>query len=244
MPSYSQEGEDRLVATVLGTATQGFYVDVGAHHPQRFSNTYAFYLRGWRGINIEARPGAMQEFARLRPRDINVEAAVSDGGQTLTYFEFNEPALNTFSPEDAERMVQFPAYEIVNRREIRTKTLAEILATHLPAGQVIDFLTVDVEGLDEQVLRSNDWDKYRPRVVLAEAQQCWSCIGVGDAGVAQFLGQHGYHAVAKTLNTLVFCLDDVRRRDALSSWVPRAATAADTYRTTEAKADSTNSLQR
>jgi hypothetical protein len=75
--SYSQEGEDRVLAHVLdiGRRDPGFYVDVGAHHPQRFSNTYAFYLAGWRGLNIEPRPGSLSLFQRLRPRDINLNLA-------------------------------------------------------------------------------------------------------------------------------------------------------------------------
>lgn len=222
IPSYSQEGEDRVVSFVLGAPSQGFYVDVGAHHPQRFSNTYAFYLRGWRGINIEARPGAMREFNQVRPRDINVEAAISAETQSLTYFEFDEPALNTFSEETAGRMLKLGRYKIVDRKTIRTRTLADVLNEHLPAGQQIDFLTVDVEGLDEQVLRSNDWSKHRPRVIAAEAHKCWSCAMAPRTGVAEILREQGYHPVAKTLNTIIFCLEEVRRSDSVYS-VPATA---------------------
>jgi FkbM family methyltransferase len=217
IPSYSQEGEDRVVSFVLGAPSRGFYVDVGAHHPQRFSNTYAFYLRGWRGINIEARPGAMRDFKKTRPRDINVEAAISAETQSLIYFEFDEPALNTFSEETAARMLQLGRYKIVDRKTIRTRTLAEVLNEHMPVGQQIDFLTVDVEGLDEQVLRSNDWNKHRPRVIAAEAHKCWSCTTVTKTGVAEILREQGYHPVAKTLNTIIFCLEEVRRSDSVYS---------------------------
>ena len=100
--SYAQEGEDRVLERFFDgwrKTTPGFYVDVGAFHPQLYSTTYAFYLKGWRGINIEARPGAMELFRRLRPNDINLELAVSDLKQTLTYYEFDDPALNSFRPE-------------------------------------------------------------------------------------------------------------------------------------------------
>ena len=72
--SYSQEGEDMLLDRFLEDRSVGFYVDVGAHHPKRFSNTYRLYCRGWRGLNIDANPGSMTLFQKLRPRDINVEA--------------------------------------------------------------------------------------------------------------------------------------------------------------------------
>ena len=74
--SYSQEGEDLIMEHFLFCKPTGFYVDVGAHHPKKYSNTYRLYRRGWRGINIDANPGSMVEFRRVRPRDINVEAGV------------------------------------------------------------------------------------------------------------------------------------------------------------------------
>src|SRR5262249_32770188 len=76
--SYSQEGEDMILNRIFGEKKSGFYVDVGAYHPKRFSNTYFFYKKGWRGINIDAMPGSMKPFNAKRNRDINVETPVSD----------------------------------------------------------------------------------------------------------------------------------------------------------------------
>ena len=84
--SYSQEGEDMILKRLFGGQKFGFYVDVGAHHPKRFSNTYYFYKKGWRGINIDAMPGSMIAFDKLRPRDINIERPISDKKQILTYY--------------------------------------------------------------------------------------------------------------------------------------------------------------
>ena len=78
LKSYSQEGEDIILARIFGKQQNGFYVDVGAHHPYRFSNTYFFYKRGWKGINIDAMPGSMKIFNKYRPRDKNIEAGISD----------------------------------------------------------------------------------------------------------------------------------------------------------------------
>src|SRR4051812_23180628 len=80
VPAFAQEGEDRLLLRLLEGAPAGFYVDVGAHHPQRFSTTFAFYLAGWRGINIDPRSGTRALFDRIRPRDINLELAVGASG--------------------------------------------------------------------------------------------------------------------------------------------------------------------
>jgi len=68
---YSQGAEDIILASIFGNREKGFWVDVGAHHPQRFSNTYLFSLKGWTGINIDALPGSMAIFKKMRPNDIN-----------------------------------------------------------------------------------------------------------------------------------------------------------------------------
>ncbi len=94
--SYSQEGEDMILQRILGDKKHGFYVDVGAHHPRRFSNTYLFYRRGWSGINIEPNPEAMNAFQVDRERDINLQFGIAEHAENLTYYFFDEPALNTF----------------------------------------------------------------------------------------------------------------------------------------------------
>lgn len=203
--SYSQEGEDRILYRMFEQRMQsGFYVDVGAHHPKRFSNTYLFYLHGWRGINVDPRPGMKSDFESLRPRDVNLELGVSQTPGTLTYYEFNDPALNTFSPEMAARRHNKNGYHITREARIPTAPLREILKEHLPAGQNIDFLTVDVEGLDMEVLHSNDWTTYRPSYVLAEDVRVQELAQVLHGDITSFLASVGYVPVAKTVYTLFY----------------------------------------
>ncbi|MCJ0742379.1 hypothetical protein [Pedobacter montanisoli] len=110
--AYSQEGEDLVLARIFEHQQKGFYVDVGALHPKRFSNTFKFYKQGWRGINIDAMPGSMLEFDKVRPLDINIETPISNKNETLNYYIFNEPALNTFSKELAEERSNKAIYKI------------------------------------------------------------------------------------------------------------------------------------
>lgn len=100
--SFSQEGEDLILHRlfqdyehITKTKLEGFYIDVGAHHPIRFSNTFSFYVKGWSGINIDPTPGGMEAFRNIRPRDVNLELAVSDKKEKLKFYLFEEPALNT-----------------------------------------------------------------------------------------------------------------------------------------------------
>lgn len=182
----------------------GFYVDVGAHHPVRFSNTYLFYRQGWRGINIDAMPGSMASFRRYRPRDINLNVAVGISNEPLTYFIFNESALNGFSSKiSLDRHHSGGSYRIVDRVQIKPDRLDEILEMHLPQGQRIDFLSVDVEGMDLSVLQSNDWTRYRPKFVLIEMLQS-TLADIDGSAINKLLAGHGYSVYAKTMNTVFF----------------------------------------
>lgn len=203
--SYALQGEDLILKEIFASQVQGFYVDVGAHHPFRFSNTYLFYKRGWRGINIDAMPDSMIPFNRFRPRDINIECGVAfnGGGGSMTYYSFNEPALNGFNPKLSTKYQAHPLYHLIDTISVPVRRLEEILDDNLPPHTAIDFLSVDVEGLDLEVLRSNNWDKYRPRIVLAESWES-DLESIYQDEIYTFLHSLGYKLFAKTTNTLIF----------------------------------------
>ncbi len=207
--SYAQEGEDLILQRLLDNQGQGFYVDVGAHHPKRFSNTYLLYKRGWSGINIDATPGSMRAFGRQRPRDINLEIAVANNPATLTFYIFDDPALNTFDEALAHDRNATTAFRIVDQKRIPTRRLRDILAEYLPADRSIDVLSIDAEGFDFDVLQSNDWEKFRPRYVLVECLELTGWQSAADP-VYQWMGEMEYIPVAKTVNTTIF--QDVRPR--------------------------------
>jgi len=199
---YSQEGEDILLADLFAGDRVGFFVDVGAHDAQRFSNTYALYRRGWRGINIDASPGSMRSFERLRTRDINVECAVSDADGPLTFHVFSEPALNTFDAALAASYVAAGA-RFERTLQIVPRPLSVVLDEHLPRGQGIELLNVDVEGLELSVLRSNDWGRHRPEVVILEVlDTAFSDLASNPAVV--FLQQQGYAPSSRLTRSMIF----------------------------------------
>lgn len=204
--SFSQEGEDRILDRLFERQNEGFYVDIGAHHPQRFSNTYLFYLKGWRGINIDAMPGSMELFKKLRPRDINIEAAISDSSEILTYYMFDEPALNGFSEKVSFGRNNRSKNKVVDKRPIRTLQLSEVLDEHLQVGQEIDFLSIDVEGLDYQVLLSNNWSKYKPKIILIEELSASLDFVNSSSKIRILLKDEGYELFAKAFNTSFYKL--------------------------------------
>jgi len=205
--SYSQEGEDMILQRVFERYKSGFYVDVGAHHPRRFSNTYLFYKKGWRGINIDAMPGSMDLFKALRPKDINLEIPVSDKKEILTYYIFNEPALNGFSKEISQARDKHEYYSIKATKELETSTLEEILEKFLPEGQQIDFLSIDVEGLDFMVLKSNSFVKFRPNMILIEILGS-KMEDLLSNEITLFLNKHNYSIFAKAVHTVIFKKND------------------------------------
>lgn len=185
---------------------KGFYIDIGAYHPIRYSNTFKFYLKGWHGINIDARPGSMQIFKKIRPKDINLEIAVGNRSECLKYYMFDEPALNGFSKEISEERDRDFHFNILKTVDINLERLEVILDNFLPENTEIHFLSIDVEGLDYEVLLSNNFNKYRPKMILVET----SVISEGlafDSEINIFLNENGYSLVAKTFRTSFYKLN-------------------------------------
>ena len=201
--SYGQEGEDLVLLRLFDRRESGFFVDVGAHHPVRFSNTWVFYQRGWRGINIEPNPQAMELFKQWRPGDINLAIGIDEHSTTQRYFEFDDPALNTYDEAVAVQRQHTDGYRLIRSTMQELRRLDEVLAEHLPAGQKIDFLSVDAEGLDFQVISSNDWSRFRPACVLIEVLRS-TLENLGANETHQYVTQQGYVLFAKTGNTCVY----------------------------------------
>lgn len=201
--SYSQYGEDMVLQAVFArypSTYSGLYVDVGAHHPMRFSNTRYFYELGWSGICVDPLPSSAKLFARWRPRDIFLQAGVAETEGEMTYYLFDEPALNTFSKKIAS---ENPS-PIVAREKIQVYPLCKILADNLSGGSRIDFLSVDVEGMDIEVLRSNSWSDYRPYVVLIEETMAVTFADINNIEIVIFMKQQGYQAFARTPSGVFF----------------------------------------
>jgi FkbM family methyltransferase len=200
---YSQEGEEIILRRFFNYKSNGFYVDVGAHHPIRFSNTYLLYKMGWHGINIDATPGSMDSFKKLRKRDINIEAAVLDIQEKLLFYSFNEPALNTFDEQKALTILHKTNYKLISKKIINTQTLAEILEKHLKPNQEIDFFSIDAEGSDLKILQGNNWTKYKPKVIVVESENS-DISQLKNDEVTLYLCKIGYKPFAKTFKSVFF----------------------------------------
>lgn len=184
---FSQHGEDVIVDSIFRYVDSGFYVDCGAYHPFRGSNTYLLYRRGWTGINIEPHPDQYPLFSRFRTRDININCAVDQNEGMATFvldrvysgFDTLDRAKSTGADPDARKI------------KVRTIPLAQILAENAPEKK-IHFLSVDCEGSDLRVLESNDWNRFRPLIVCVEDQY----FNPGNK-MSLFMKQVGYRFLLK-----------------------------------------------
>lgn len=164
--SYAQNFEDIMLWRALKDIKNGFYIDVGAAWPDEHSVTKAFYDHGWTGINIEPNPSFISLYASKRPKDINLQVAVSnESGVTELYF-IDDTGLSSLDKDIAESHADAGFKALPS--EVKLTTLANICKEYAQDKE-IHFLKVDVEGFEKNVLMGNDWNRYRPWIVIAEA---------------------------------------------------------------------------
>ena len=177
---YAQNREDLIIKAFLPDIKDGFYVDVGANHPELHSVTKLFYDDGWRGINIEPQEKGFKLLSKARPRDINLMVAAGSRNSTLELTIYPEgDGLSTLAPHMVSlyREKGGAHTKKVKAIDVEVLMLRDILDKNLPDGIKIDFLKIDVEGFEGEVISGNDWNKYRPRLICIEAnhtKEDWS----------------------------------------------------------------------
>jgi len=199
--SYAQNGEDAYVMSLFG-ANKGLYVEVGAFHPIQYSNTYALYRKGWRGVVIEPNERAKPLFRFFRRRDVFVNAAVGNDPKMVTYYYFSDPAYNTCDDEEAKAAMKKKWLRLVSKKDIYTKPLTDILASN--GIQNIDFMSVDTEGYDYNVLMSHDWSM-PPEVIAVECHGA-TMQNMKDQRLYAFLASKGYELKGMLSFSLIFKL--------------------------------------
>ena len=212
--SYSQVGEDLLLVGFLGDKWgwdyKGFYVDIGAFHPTMYSNTKKFYEVGWHGINVDASREAISLFKKKRKKDINVNVGIGITRGNLDYFQLDNRPMSTFSKEFADAAIARGDASLERIVKIPVITMEELLDTYLPENRHIDFISIDCEGLDLEILKSNNWDKYRPDFILIEIHTGGRNWEIPKGKVAEFLRQFGYELIGQSCVTSLFGKRDIR----------------------------------
>jgi len=163
--SYSMDKEDLVVQEYFKNRTYGFYVDVGCYHPLQRNNTMLLYLKGWRGINIDISDFSIKLFKFLRPEDLNLNLAISNlEGEIDMFFQKKLSQLSTIKEKHAKIAFQ----GTIHNKKILSRRLNSILEESKYRGKRINFLNIDVEGSDFEVLQSLDFNKYSPELICIE----------------------------------------------------------------------------
>lgn len=164
--SYAQRLEDYHLACAFAGRETGFYIDIGAGHPVADNVSYWFYLKGWRGLVVEPQPSLLDLYAYLRPRDIAVGQLVGRAdGEADFYAVERLHGLSTILPDNARTAVELGGK--VSTVRMRMSTLSTLVAEH--GIDKVDFLKIDVEGAEADVLAGADWSAFRPSVIVVEA---------------------------------------------------------------------------
>jgi FkbM family methyltransferase len=193
--SYSQCGEDLALKTIFGkNRRSGFYIDIGCNNPIQKSNTFKLYLKGWTGICVDGNGSLINQFKKIRKRDICLEAIVSDSKRELTFYQDNQNhELSSLDPAVGEEL-KANGSTLVEIKAVST-TLEEILDAHCQQSVKLDLLCVDVENHDLEVLKGNNFEKYRPEVICIEFFVD-DLTMIGQTELDVFMRQKGYEVLS------------------------------------------------
>ena len=205
--SYSIEAEDLILkrlVDVLGLAPSGapgFYVDIGAYHPIRHSNTYLFYQLGWRGVNVEPNPDAIEDFRSLRPLDTTLNCGISDTSKTLVNQRFNDPLVHGFFDLNHDHLLVRSGYVHLGSTTVDCLGVRELLKNYI--HQQIDILNIDIETHESVVLGAWNWEAYRPKLICVEIHTL-TMTNVLETETASLLGANGYGLMSRVFQSAMF----------------------------------------
>jgi FkbM family methyltransferase len=195
--SFAQCGEDRIVAFLAQAINLRItsYFDIGAHAPVEGSNTYLFYREGAKGVCVEPTPSLARDFARLRPKDTVLAKAVVSSARRVKFHVLDPPTLSTLDDDACARALRTPGSKLVETIDAEAITLNDLFLSY----GVPDFLSVDVEGGDLDLLKGWDMSRFRPPILCFEdLEYSHERVVKRSLGVTDYLVSHDYMAFADT----------------------------------------------
>lgn len=212
-PSFAQQGEDLVIQQMLRqfNVKQPTYLDIGAHDPIRNSNTYLFYALGGHGVLVEPNPTYAEKIRRARPRDVVLEVGVGVSGAAEAdyYMMGGDGQLNTFSKAQADSLVRVHHHKIEGVVKRKLVPVNQILEAHFKDAAP-DVLSIDIEGLDYEILKTLDWNRWRPKVVCVETSHVET--GQVEREVLDLLEKNGYVVRGGSFVNTIFLDDTVRAK--------------------------------
>ncbi len=212
---FSGFGEDFVLNNLFHRKKNGFYVDIGCWHPKWLSNTYLLHKKGWEGINIDMDDFKIQMFNMARKNAVNICTAVSDEEKEFSYYYSKDhSAMNTLDSEFARAAMMAKKnlnYEI---KKTKSLTLDKIISETKYAQTEIDLLSIDVEGHELPVLRSLDFEIYKPKVIVVELHVA-QIEDILKSELYQFMIARNYSLYSWLELSLIFIREGYRTNNAI-----------------------------
>ena len=197
--SYSQDNEDLFLKEYFEKISNGFYVDIGCHHPKRFSNTYLLYKKGWKGVNIDANFFAIKLFNLFRSKDENLNTVVSNSNKPVIFYEFHDSALNGIISKHRLEKLEIMGYHVRKKSTIFPLTINDIIDKFDLKSKKIHFFKIDIEGLDFEIVRSIPFNEIDIELLMIE-----KAISKKDNDIKELLKINYYYVVYETTRNFIF----------------------------------------
>jgi FkbM family methyltransferase len=213
LPSYSQVGEDIIVNYLFNSLkiAKLSYLDIGVNHPVISNNTYFFYNRGSRGVCVEPDPHLFNIVKETRKNDVVLNCGIGfeESGSSAFYaFPKEYSGWNTFSLAEAKIRENESGIKIQNTSLVQLRSINNIIAENFKTYP--NYISIDVEGLDLEILQSFDFEKYKPEIFCVETLTFnVDHKGAKIVGIIDFMRTKGYFAYADTYVNTIFCREDL-----------------------------------
>jgi len=210
--TFSEHGEDILIHRLLLWRERGFYLDCGAYHPRSMSMTARLRLFGWRGVNVDIDSTVVEGLQQDIPGDISVCAALDEAdGVEVDFFKYEDAVLNTILPAQHAHLQRIERSNelftsFVSSERVRTTSLRSLIRQHA-SGEKIDFVNLDLEGVELNVLRGFPWEEHTPSVFSIEIHGL-DTSRFCENDIVQFMVDHGYRLQSYVFHTAIFCRAD------------------------------------
>tara|TARA_B100000945_G_scaffold317890_1_gene321572 strand:+ start:518 stop:1237 length:720 start_codon:yes stop_codon:yes gene_type:complete len=199
----SQFGEEKSLNKLLKNRNKGTYLDVGCFHPTKFNNTNMLYRSGWSGINIDLNPLTIDLFNFIRPRDINVCAALSNKNKkTKLFYHHDLSSQNTLNKNHVKWMEGNFRLKDLTTKIIKTQKLKDILNKF--SIKKIDFINIDIEGNEYEVISSINLNKYKTKVICIEMLEYNKIQKNNKIKIIKHLKRKGFKKVNKIRENYIF----------------------------------------
>lgn len=203
--SYSQNGEDLNILDLFPKSKKVSYLDLGANHPIKFNNTHLLYKNGSRGISVDPDVRVTFWYKIFRPFDTIIKAAVVSGDEKEIRFYFiNNPVLNTTSEHEAKK-AEDSGFRIIKEDTVVALNINNLLSRFENTNGP-DFLNIDVEGIDEDILYAIDFKKFTPRSICIETGVFMDLSRDKKKRVDAFIFSKGYEVVFYNTNNTIYVL--------------------------------------